>query len=215
MKTSLIAMVASVCAAQAFAAPVTPVSYDMVNGWSGSFNYWDDSYSGSGNTQANGAALSGGTGDLTDGYIETQNWNLVEGPRGPNGPYVGWLNINPTIDFTFDKVYDFLSVTFWVDDSDGTGFVFQPGSVTVEGVNYLIPTNPGSAPFSYTVDLTGYSGSTLSTQLFRGSPFGSGWIFMSEVSFEVAAPAVPVPASGLLLVAGLGGIAALRRRATA
>jgi hypothetical protein len=39
---------------------------------------------------------------------------------------------------------------------------------------------------------------------------GNNWVFISEVSFD-AAP-VPVPASGLLLLGAVGGVAAWRRK---
>ena len=83
----------------------------MVNGSGtanfGSFNYYDTTYSGSGNTTAEGtifngsglaianpaAMLSGGTGLLTDGMIATQNYSQT--PE----QYVGWKYIDPTITF--------------------------------------------------------------------------------------------------------------------
>ncbi|KRQ94756.1 hypothetical protein CQ12_04305 [Bradyrhizobium jicamae] len=87
-------------------------NYSMVNGsgtsnW-GSYNYYDTTYSGSGNKNAEGtifdangkaianpaAMLSGGTGLLTDGVIATQNYSQVS-----PGQYVGWKYIDPTITF--------------------------------------------------------------------------------------------------------------------
>ena len=51
-------------------------SYEMPNGGGdasgGTYNYWDGSYSGSGSTTTDAAALSGGLGDLTDGIIATE-----------------------------------------------------------------------------------------------------------------------------------------------
>ena len=84
-------------AATAEASFVTPTSYDMPNGYTGSYEYWDESYTGSGNTAADGDPLSGGLGDLTDGVVASDNWYVVEAPLGP-GPYVGWT-IDPTISF--------------------------------------------------------------------------------------------------------------------
>jgi hypothetical protein len=59
----------------------------MLNGEGGPGNpYWDDTYNGAGSTTTDLAPLSGGLGQLTDGIIPTENFNLVE----PNGPYVAW-----------------------------------------------------------------------------------------------------------------------------
>ncbi|MEM6372949.1 MAG: VPLPA-CTERM sorting domain-containing protein [Pseudomonadota bacterium] len=195
---------ALVCAA-AQATPVSPVSYDMQNGGTGSLTYWDDTYDGTGATTTSYSALSGGTGDLTDGVIATGNWFV----SGQTPLYVGWLSRNPVITFRFDQAYDFTSATFYFDDSDGTGGVAQPNSVSINGVNELVPTNAGRAPFSFTYDLTGTTTDTLTAQLFRRS----SWVFLSEVTFEADVAPVPVPAAGGLLLAGLAGLGALRRRA--
>lgn len=191
-------------AAAAQAAPVSPVSYDMLNGGSGSFSYRDDTYNGSGNVNLNYTSLTGGTGDLTDGVIASGNWNVT----GQTALYVGWFNFNPTITFNFAQSYDFTSATFHFDDSEGAGGVSQPGSVTINGTNVAVPTNPGRAPFSFTFDLTGTSTDTLTAQIFRNNQ----WMMLSEVTFEANVPAVPVPAAGGLLLMGVAGFAALRRR---
>ena len=84
-------ILATACAAMlvggtAGAAAVTPDSYDMLNGNTGSFQYWDQIYNGAGCVTCDNAALSGGRGDLTDGVIAANNWNIDEAPAG-NGPY--------------------------------------------------------------------------------------------------------------------------------
>lgn len=191
------------------AASVTPLSYDMRNGDTGSYNYWDDSYDGSGNKTQDYSLLSGGTGDLTDGYIETQNWNVVEPPVGPNGPYVGWNRSSVSITFNFDSAYDFNSATFYFDDAAGGGGVRQPGRVNINTTDYTVPTNPGPAPFAFSADLTGLTTDTLDVTIY-----GTGqWIFLSEVEFDAGVDAnVPLPASALLLAAGIGGLGLARAR---
>ena len=84
---------AALAAASTFAAAgnVVPTSYDMLNGQTGSFTYWDDSYNGTGSPTTSGDLLTGGLGDLTDGVIATENWFSTP------GPYVGWDSITPTI----------------------------------------------------------------------------------------------------------------------
>ena len=71
------------------AAFVSPVTYDMRNGDTGSYNYWDKNYTGSGSTTTDSALLTGGLGDLTDGIVTTLNWYAAEPPTGGDGPYVG------------------------------------------------------------------------------------------------------------------------------
>ena len=212
MKTALLAAAFGLTAGVAAAATVSPVSYDMPNGSTGSFAYFDSSYSGSGNVNVPGAALSGGLGELTDGVIATQNWNVTP------APYVGWQS-DPVITFHVDQVYAFSAITLHFDDSNGMGGVFQPASVSVNGVGYAVPENPGAAPFGFTADLAGMQADSLTVQIFR-TP-GSAWVFLSEVSFEGAVPAsapvspIPLPAGGLLLVGALGALGLVRRRGLA
>jgi hypothetical protein len=205
------AAVTALYASTASAAVVTPVSYDMANGngqaSGGSYNYWDLSYNGVGNTNVDGAALSGGTGDLTDGVIANLNWFAAENGAG-TGPYVGWRGVNPTIDFFFAALTNFSSVTFYFDDAEGAGGVSAPASVSVNGNNHGIADPFGSAPFAYTVDLTGLITDHLTVDIFRNNE----WVFLSEVTFQSTAATVPLPAGGALLMAGLAGFGALRRR---
>lgn len=208
MKTAFLAAALCLAAGMSAASTVNPVSYDMPNGSFGSFNYFDSSYSGSGNKNVPGAALSGGLGDLTDGVIATQNWNAQP------GLYVGWQS-DPIITFHFDQVYAFDAITFHFDDSNGMGSVFQPTSVSVNGVGYVVPDNPGAAPFAFTADLAGLQADSLTVQIFR-SPTSS-WVFLSEVAFDGALPtgapvsAVPLPAGGLLLIGALGALGLMWR----
>ena len=60
------------------ASATTLTSYSMPNGNTGSYTYWDDTYSGSGDVTVSNSALSGGTGDLTDGVIAGDNWFVTE-----------------------------------------------------------------------------------------------------------------------------------------
>lgn len=189
----------------AVAVPVQPISYDMPNGSSGSYQYWDESYNGSGNPFVNGSTLSGGTGDLTNGVIATQNWFIVEQPSGA-GPYVGWQS-DPTITFHFAQAWDFNSLTLYVDDSNGHGGVSTPAGVTVNGAYTAIADPASSAPFGVTIDLTGLADTdTLVVSLTRRS----SWVFLSEVTFD--ATPVPLPAGVVLMGTGLAGLGLLRAR---
>lgn len=209
MKPLTLATVLSTLALPGFAATVVPESYSMQNGETGSYQYWDQSYNGSGNPGGSLSALSGGTGDLTDGIIATQNWNVAEEPVG-NGPYVGWVNINPVISFLFDAAYTFNSITFHFDDSNGTGGVRPPSSVSVNGLNGAVTDPSGGAPFAYTLDLTGLAPTdTLTATIFR-TP--GSWVFLSEVTFDAQISAVPLPAGLPLLAGALFGLGMMRRK---
>ena len=140
------------------AAAISPIRYDMLNGngqaIGGSFNYWDKNYTGSGNTTQDNAPLSGGLGDLTDGVIATDNWLNVENVAG-EGPYVGWLSLDPTITFNFANIVNIDSVTIYVDDYNGVGAgnVRVPHSVNLSmgGASFSSGTlvdPPSSAPTS-------------------------------------------------------------------
>ena len=189
-------MLAFLCAAGNAYAGIIPDSYSMLNGGSGSYNYWDETYSGSGCVTCNYAALTGGHGDLTDGIIATKNWLIVESPVG-NGPYVGW-SINPTITFHWNSLVNVSSVTFYFDDSNGAGGVSTPASVDVDGKNFPISDPTGSAPFSFVADGLSFTGNDLAVTIHRSS----AWVFLSEVEFN-AAP-IPEPETYAMLLAGLG-----------
>lgn len=205
---TLVATAAFLLTAVAQAAvPVMPTSYAMPNGYGmasgGSFNYWDKSYTGSGNPSQDYSPLSGGLGDLTDGVIATENWHLVENVEG-TGPYVGWNLGEPwLITFQFAQAQTFETVTVWYDDPDGLGDVAPPAAftVTVNGVTqrFEISDAAGAVPtFSVLTLQPGMVGSSLVLGVER---FNNG-VMLSEVQFT--ATPVPEPASALLLSLGLG-----------
>jgi hypothetical protein len=181
----------------------------------GSFNYWDLDYTGSGSTNVDNAPLSGGLGDLTDGYVETQNWNLVENGAG-TGPYVGWRALNPLILFTFGLTVNIDTVTIHADDSNGFGGVSPPSSIDfgVAGgplTNYPV-VDPGSgAPFAIVLSGLSFSGTQFEMRINRSNE----WVFVSEIEFDGTHPdpaPVPEPATFFLGAAGLVLTALQRRR---
>ncbi len=165
------------------AVPIRPVSYDMLNGNTGSYTYWDESYSGSGDPYEDGSYLSGGLGDLTDSVIANQNWNVVEYPRYVPGPYVGWV-IDPTITFHFGGIVTINEITIYVDDSDGYGGVKTPAEAKITmgdtTLFFEIEDPSGKAPFPVTFSGLNLTGSSLDLTLFRRS----SWVFVSEVTFD-------------------------------
>jgi hypothetical protein len=167
------------------AGQVFSTSYDMPNGDSGTYHYWDASYTGSGNPLMDRSYLSGGHGILTDGIIPTQPASAY-GADYPNGPYVGWFdgNGNPTIVFHFASVVNISDVTINVDDSSAFS---PPEAVKIQegsgGLSWIDPlpfttiTGPPAA-FSFPVSFTGDElDLTLDINKF------SGWVYLSEVTF--------------------------------
>lgn len=187
---------------QVSAAPIMPVSYDMLNGGTGSYTYWDDKYNGTGNKTASYAPLSGGVGDLTDGVIATSNWFTTP------ALYVGWQNRNPVIDFHFGKNVTINTVTFYTDDSNGSGGVSAPAGFTINNVYYGVGDPAGSAPASYTFSNLGLQMSDLSVTVHGRNQ----WVMVSEIAFDGVATTAPLPTGLLLFGPGLVGLAAARRK---
>ncbi|MBM3523882.1 MAG: PEP-CTERM sorting domain-containing protein [Alphaproteobacteria bacterium] len=236
IRSAFAAACLTLIATTATALPLTPASYDMRNGNGqangGTFNYWDLAYSGAGATNVDGAPLSGGMGDLTDGVVAGANWFDVENGAG-TGPYVGWLACtsptcvaNPTITFRFTpgplETFVYNSVTLHLDDANGNGGVQLPDSVAVSinGAPAVITpvVDPiGDAPLAVTIDLGGIlgdpAGDTVAIQLIQKDQ----WVFLSEVAFSGDIIirddfGVPAPASLALLGAALIALGSARRR---
>lgn len=215
-KTALL-LAGMVVASAAYAGPVLPVAYDMPNGdgqaHGGSYNYWDRGYTGIGSTTTDGAFLSGGLGDLTDGVIANQNWYLTENNAG-TGPYVGWLNVNPTIKFRFVGSPSISSVTLYLDDSNGAGGVNPPASInlSVDGgpaLSYAVTDPASGAPFSVTLPIGQTVNNYIDVTLNRSYP----WTFMSEVQFNDGSSRVPDGgATAALMAGGMALLAWARRR---
>lgn len=207
-----IALAAGLCAA-----PIAPVSYDMRNGdgqaSSGSFNYWDKEYTGAGATTTDAAPLTGGLGNLTDGVVAANNWNVEENAAG-TGPYVGWRQTNgvPVVTFLFGANYAFGTMTLYLDDADGFGGVDLPASVDVliDGVstNHAIFPQAGSGPKVVSINLGGRADSAVQLTL----NYQNEWIFLSEVTFDGRPAEVPEPATAGLSAAGLAAALLLRQR---
>jgi len=208
--SAMISASALACLAQpAIAGPVAPTSYDMLNGNTGSYQYWDETYTGSGCVTCDNAALAGGLGDLTDGIIATDNWYVVEAPAG-NGPYVGWT-LDPTITFHFAPMTAIDTISVYYDDANGAGGVSTPASFWVNGTNYGVTDAPGSAPNVFTVSGLGFLGDTFTLSGVRSNQ----WIFISEVTFATKGiGSVPEPATWALLLGGFGMTGMAMRRRT-
>lgn len=196
-------------AAPSFAAPLSVAGYDMSNGYTGSFNYWDDSYTGSGSLTTDGAALTGGKGDLTDGIRASSNWYIAEAPVGA-GPYVGWVRIDPLIRFHFGSLVTINTISFNFDDANGIGGVSTPLSVVIAGTTYSVTDPIGDAPFQFDVSGLNLNLSDLDITINRNNE----WVFVSEISFDGTSGGGTVPEPGVLALLGLGvtGLALSKRK---
>jgi len=152
--------------------------------------------------------LAGGTGDLTDGYIETLQWFQVENAAG-TGPYVGWYwfgAVNPILTFNFAGAPTINQISLWIDNG-GVGGVVAPDAIYVDGVmqNFTAPSGVGE------IALTGLNltGGSHTVQLFNQPGY---WIFSSEIQFFGTAGGVPEPATWVMLLAGFGAAGAGMRR---
>ena len=212
-KTAAVAAIgAFALAGSAGAAQIFSTGYDTPNGdgqaSGGSFNYWDLGYSGAGATNVDGAALTGGSGDLTDGVVASDFWFNVETGAGA-GPYVGWYLPNtpdPTVTFHFAPSQKITSIGIHFDNSHAGG-VFAPHQILVDGVSHAY-TAPavGSIGWSYLngLNLTGNSHTVQFKQ-------GAGWTFVSEITFD-GGRAVPEPATWGLMILGFGAAGSMLRR---
>jgi len=204
----------ALAAMPATAVQVYSTSYDMINGGGqtsgGSSNYWDRNYSGSGCTTCDGAYLSGGSGDLTDGVVPGQYWYALESPAG-TGPYVGWNQVgqaNPVITFHFAPGTTVTGLSVFVDNTTFGG-VYAPAAILIDGVNTAF-----SPPTYGTIGWINFTGLNLtgSSHTLELRQYDRLWQFVGEVTFDGSVTAgVPEPAIWALMIAGFGMVGGVQR----
>jgi len=187
------------------------VSYSMNNGGTGSFDYRDTSYlpCPANNCSTTGAALSGGTGKLTDGVQPTVDWSV-----GPPEGWVGWseseLNgTNPMVNFILSGTPIINSIVVWFDNTLGGGGVGAPASISVNGTSFTGIPQSVAGPQAFTISGLNITSNNIAVQFFQGS---NPWVMIGEVTFNSAASAVPEPVSPLLMLIGLTALLLLRGR---
>lgn len=197
-------------------AEVFATSYDMRNGVSPNCrcrHYWDRKYNGTGDTTTDGSFLSGGLGDLTDGIVTEDHWNIAEEldldvdlleDTDGIGPYVGWraFGLNdaennipePEITFHFAQSVNFSKVSVHYEDHPSDVFAPSTMTVTINDVTLPehFPVRNGGRPKWTDIDLAGYSGNSLLLKLVTTGP----WTLIDEVKFFDANAADPCDLNG-------------------
>lgn len=210
-----VAAVLGVCAGVANAQFVQPISYSMPNGYGqasgGSFNYWDNTYNGTGSTNVDGSPLANGLGQLTDSIVGVDNWAANLG-NGAAYEWVGWVNINPAIIFDYGTAQQISRIDVHVNNLNSGGVsIFDTVRVgySSDGVNFgnyqSITTSAAdradnTARF-YALNLLEQGAHRYVRLEFTRT---NQWLFISEIR------AVPTP--GALALLPLGVLAMGRRR---
>eukprot|EP00586_Coscinodiscus_wailesii_P004017 CAMPEP_0172488864 /NCGR_PEP_ID=MMETSP1066-20121228/18567_1 /TAXON_ID=671091 /ORGANISM="Coscinodiscus wailesii, Strain CCMP2513" /LENGTH=409 /DNA_ID=CAMNT_0013256343 /DNA_START=636 /DNA_END=1862 /DNA_ORIENTATION=+ len=177
---------------------LVPYRYDMVNGGvmetrnGQELSFWDDTYNPFYSSRKTYVLLSGGKGQLTDGYKE-----LGQSYRDMSGPYLGWrwaTCCQPDITFFFGKVVVIDEVRISVDDPiDQKGDACRPVEAIIGGKKYPFPSerNDGEAAGPYEAvirlgDLKGDDGGSavIESQVRITLVSNCDWIFVSEVEFH-------------------------------
>jgi hypothetical protein len=236
VKSVLAAAVLAMLASPASAVVLPVDHYNMPNGFGtqnlGDYNYWDATYSGTGNKTTDGAPLTGGTGALTDGVIANQQYDSVSNAAG-TGQYVGWKYTDPLISFQLANLSTVSSISFFVDNSY-VGLVGAPETITVNGQNYTpFVTHPFGAN-NPAIQLVIAFESAITASLFNitphAGPFGPDalaynllypgdpipgdrqpWMMISEVQFN-GVSAVPELSTWIMMLAGFAGVGFLAYR---
>lgn len=215
MRLPILVLGFATAASVAHAQFVQPVSYSMPNGYGqasgGSFNYWDESYTGAGSTNVDGSPLSNGLGQLTDNIVGGNDWAADLG-NGAAHEWVGWININPEIVFDYGVAQQISRIDVHVNNANYGG-VSIFGTVRVgysdDGLNFgnyqsITTSDADRADLSarfYSLNLTEQAAHRYVRMEFTRT---NAWLFISEIR--------AVPSPGAMALLPLGALAMVRRR---
>lgn len=177
--------------------------------------------SGSGNPAVNGSFLSGGTGDLTDGVLGTDD---IFGNNTLD--WVGWLSVQPVITFDLGQSYGVDGISFRT--ANGSSLFSDVGVFGCADVFFSDEGTTFNGLFTWTTTAADRTGDEsrwvtipvsvetryVRVQLFDGVKAGEDlkpWIFISEA--QITGENLPEPATWLLVAAATVGFAIRRRRA--
>jgi discoidin domain receptor family protein 2 len=170
-----------------------PVSYSAPNGTLGPSGllYRDDLYAGTGDRHADGATLSGGLGQLTDGMTGCGNDPRKDCGKGPGRDWVGWRE-DPTLVFDFGRRCDFSMIRIFTANfpqADAALWDTATVSFSDDGLEWhggVLATTTAAEKTDHTarfIDIpVNGSGRLVRIHLVRARP--STWLLVSEFQFE-------------------------------
>ncbi len=225
---TLLCLVCAGLSLPATASPLVVSSYDTYNGNTGTYDYFDYTYSGAspaGNDLITRAPLYGGTGILTNGSPPIYNWSAGQEGVGGSG---NWLDISSgdTISFYFASAVHLSSITVWVDNTVGVSPVGQLvlgtpttvplGQIPTLSGTYTTYTAPAQAVNSdvglvtatdyFTINGLNFTGNGVAVQFISG---GTGTLMIGQVAFTGTVPEAP---NTLLSFSGFALLALRARR---
>jgi hypothetical protein len=170
-----------------------PVSYSAPNGTLGPAGllYRDDLYSGAGDRYADGATLSGGLGQLTDGMTGCGNDPRQDCGKGPGRDWVGWRE-DPTLVFDFGRRCNFTMIRIFTANFPPAGaalWTTATVSFSDDGLEWhggVLDTATAAGQANHTarfIDIpVNGSGRLVRIHLVRAP--SSMWLLVSEFHFE-------------------------------